>query len=231
MVAKRRPSFLWKLYLLYLGWFRVIFFFIMMRYVVCTQWGNSNENTQHTFIRETQRDIPIIPPFLAPWLTLVSSDYPWLDHLFMVPKVLEPLKLDCSLHDPIVRILWHFGTQMLSVVKLRFFFSSGNLRATAREKARLKASSIRSSSRVRWVKKGTWVRACYKHRTRFIPLDRSRVNPLYNDIPDNSKIRKNVNSVCTKISGLCIYSLTVPCYSLGEHTFLIFVRIASLRRF
>ena len=53
--------------------------------------------------------------------------------------------------------------------------------------------------------------------------------PLYYDIRYNSKIRYNVNSVCTKISGSCILSLVVPCYSLGKPTFLIFVRIASPR--
>ena len=57
------------------------------------------------------------------------------------------------------------------------------------------------------------------------------VNPLYNDIRYNSKIPYNINSVCTKCNGLCIFSLTVPCYSLGKCTFLIFVRIASARRF
>ena len=57
------------------------------------------------------------------------------------------------------------------------------------------------------------------------------VNPIYNDIRYNSIIRYNVNSGCTKISGSCIFSLTVPCYSLGKYTSWIFVRIASLRRF
>ena len=46
------------------------------------------------------------------------------------------------------------------------------------------------------------------------------VNPLYNDIRYNSKIRYNVNSVGKKIRGTCIFSLTVPFYSLGIHTFL-----------
>ena len=36
--------------------------------------------------------IPIMPPDLALWLTLISSNYPCLEHIFMVPKVLEPLK-------------------------------------------------------------------------------------------------------------------------------------------
>ena len=45
------------------------------------------------------------------------------------------------------------------------------------------------------------------------------VNPLYNDIHYNSKICYNVNSVCTKNSGLCIFSSTVPWYSLRKHMF------------
>ena len=56
------------------------------------------------------------------------------------------------------------------------------------------------------------------------------VNPLYNGIRHNSIIRYNVNSVDTKISGSCIFSVQVPCYSLGKRTFWIFVRIASERR-
>ena len=57
------------------------------------------------------------------------------------------------------------------------------------------------------------------------------VNPLYNDIRYNSKIRYYVNLVRTKISGLCIFSLLFPYYSSGKHTFCIFVRIALARRF
>ena len=50
---------------------------------------------------------------------------------------------------------------------------------------------------------------------------RYTLNPLYNDIryTSNSKIRYNVNSVWTKISGSGIFSLTVPCYSFGKQTF------------
>ena len=51
----------------------------------------------------------------------------------------------------------------------------------------------------------------------FLFLD--TVSPLYNDIRYNSKIRYDVNSVCTKISGSCIFSLTVPRYFLGKHMF------------
>ena len=57
------------------------------------------------------------------------------------------------------------------------------------------------------------------------------VNPLYNDIRYNSKIRYNVNLFCTKISGSCIFSLIFSCNSSGQHTFCVLVRIASPRRF
>ena len=29
------------------------------------------------------------------WLTFIGSNYPWLEHFSMVPKVFEPLKFDC----------------------------------------------------------------------------------------------------------------------------------------
>ena len=45
------------------------------------------------------------------------------------------------------------------------------------------------------------------------------VNPLYNGIRYNSKIRYNVDSICIKISGSCILSLIFPRYSSGKHTF------------
>ena len=54
-------------------------------------------------------------------------------------------------------------------------------------------------------------------------------NPLYSDICYNSRIRYNVNSVCTKISGSCSFSLTVPCYYLGKRSFWVFVKIAFVR--
>ena len=38
------------------------------------------------------------------------------------------------------------------------------------------------------------------------------VNPLYNGIRYNSKIRYYANPICTKISGSCIFSLTVLCF-------------------
>ena len=36
------------------------------------------------------------------------------------------------------------------------------------------------------------------------------MNPLYNDIRYNSKIRYNVNLVCTKISGSCVFFIDIP---------------------
>ena len=65
----------------------------------------------------------------------------------------------------------------------------------------------------------------------FISKGGDTVNTLYYDIRYNSKIRYNVNFVSTNISAACMFSLTDPCYSLGKHTFWIFVRIASPRRF
>ena len=82
-----------------LWWFS--FFYIEKVYCLYSlespQWGNSNENTQHTYMLEKLRDIPIMPPVLALWLTLISSNYmyPCLEHLFLVPKVFKPLKFNC----------------------------------------------------------------------------------------------------------------------------------------
>ena len=42
------------------------------------------------------RRYPYVTPELAVWLTLISSHYLCLEHIFMVPKVFEPLKFYCS---------------------------------------------------------------------------------------------------------------------------------------
>ena len=39
----------------------------------------------------------ILPPDLALSSTLIGSNYPCLELIFMVPKVFEPLKFDCIL--------------------------------------------------------------------------------------------------------------------------------------
>ena len=49
---------------------------------------------------ENRKYIPIMPSDLALWLTLFTSNYPCLEHIFMVPKVFELLKFDCSLYLP-----------------------------------------------------------------------------------------------------------------------------------
>ena len=41
------------------------------------------------------KEIRIIPPDLALLSTLIGSNYPCLELIFMVPKVFEPLKFDC----------------------------------------------------------------------------------------------------------------------------------------
>ena len=62
-------------------------------------------NTHHTFmVKKNRKGIPIMPPDLALCLTLISSNYPCLEHLFMVPKVFEPLKLNCSLIESMINL-------------------------------------------------------------------------------------------------------------------------------
>ena len=62
-------------------------------------------------------------------------------------------------------------------------------------------------------------------------FDYITVNPLYNDILYNSKNRQTAIRSTQKSADRVFFSLTVPCYSLGKHTFWILVRIASARRF
>ena len=49
--------------------------------------------------KENQKDIPIMSPDQAEQalrLTLISSNYPCLEHLFVVAKEFEPLKFGCT---------------------------------------------------------------------------------------------------------------------------------------
>ena len=57
--------------------------------------------TQMDFhVKENRKDIHTMPPDLALCLTFNSSNYPCLELIFMVPKVLEPLKFYCTyMHD------------------------------------------------------------------------------------------------------------------------------------
>ena len=52
---------------------------------------------------KNRKYICIMPPDLALLLTLISSNYLCLEHIFMVPKVFEPLKFYCSLKEKIKR--------------------------------------------------------------------------------------------------------------------------------
>ena len=48
-------------------------------------------NTQYTFmVKESRKDIPILPPDQVLALTL---ELPCLEHTVMVPKVFEPLEI------------------------------------------------------------------------------------------------------------------------------------------
>ena len=60
--------------------------------------GDSSENTQHTFMLKKIKDILIKSPDLALLSTLIGSNYPCLELIFIAPKVFEPLKFDCSAH-------------------------------------------------------------------------------------------------------------------------------------
>ena len=46
-------------------------------------------------IKEIREDIPVMPPDLALYLTLIRSNFPCLEHTFVVPKVFEPLIFYC----------------------------------------------------------------------------------------------------------------------------------------
>ena len=46
-------------------------------------------------MEESRKDTPIIPPDLALLSTVIGSNYPCLELIFMVPKVFEPLKFYC----------------------------------------------------------------------------------------------------------------------------------------
>ena len=73
--------------------------------------------------------------------------------------------------------------------------------------------------RISSIKSWPWMVLCFYIFVSFIMQMKchfsTTLNPLYNDIRYNNKIRYNVNSVYTKIEGSCIFSITVPYYSLG----------------
>ena len=52
------------------------------------------EHIAYLYVRETRKAMSFMPPVLAIRLTLISSNYPCLKHLFMLPEVFETLKFD-----------------------------------------------------------------------------------------------------------------------------------------
>ena len=58
------------------------------------------EHTKYLHVKENREDIPIMPPDMALYLTLISSKYPCLEHIFMVPKRFESLKFYCIFTEP-----------------------------------------------------------------------------------------------------------------------------------
>ena len=65
----------------------MIFFFILI--LVCRVYSLEPPRT-YVHVKENRKDIPILPPDLA-----LCSNNPYFQHIFMVPKLLEPLKFDC----------------------------------------------------------------------------------------------------------------------------------------
>ena len=47
------------------------------------------------------KEIIIMPPDLTLLPTLIGSNYPCLELIFMAPKVFEPLKFDCTSSDAV----------------------------------------------------------------------------------------------------------------------------------
>ena len=78
-----------------------VFFCILKWYIVCTHQNCLNEAIlmrTHN-IPSCQRKSKRYTYFASrpgAMLTLSSSNYPCLEHVFMVPKMFEPLKFDCS---------------------------------------------------------------------------------------------------------------------------------------
>ena len=81
----------------------LLFYYQTVRYVYSLESphrGNTNEYTQHTILCRKIENKPLNHLFslsdLAAWLTFLGTNYPCLEDVSMVPKMFEPLKLDCS---------------------------------------------------------------------------------------------------------------------------------------
>ena len=105
----------------------MIFFFILKTvYFVFSlespQWGDSNENTQHTLMLKRIKEILIITPDLALSSTLIGSNYPCLELIIMVPKVFEPLKFDCSAKSQLQQTTFIYFFSMFSRENKTWYF-------------------------------------------------------------------------------------------------------------
>ena len=81
-----------------LGWFSFVILvngilFVLIR--IASMRRFKWEHTIYHHVKENLKDTLIMPPDLPLWLTLISSIYPCLELIFMVPKVFEPLKFYC----------------------------------------------------------------------------------------------------------------------------------------
>ena len=102
----------------------MIFFFIsiMIRcvYSVESLWRcYSNEDTQHTFMLKIEKRC-----LLAQWVTLTSSNYPCLEHSFMVPKCLSHMSSVVLFIS--VFACKTFGWSICSLESLFYFFSQAS---------------------------------------------------------------------------------------------------------
>ena len=60
------------------------------------RWGDSNDNTQHTFMLKKIENNPYCATWPGTMINTLSSNFPCLEHIFMVPNVFEPLNIYCT---------------------------------------------------------------------------------------------------------------------------------------
>ena len=100
-------------------------------------------------LKQNRKNIPIMPPDLALLSTLIGSNYPCRELIFMVPKVFEPLKFYCTYIGIIIRH-FHKWKHFLWIPvcfprKTNFFLKHGLLLHYG--KGKLKAQDVCAVSR------------------------------------------------------------------------------------
>ena len=90
--------------------------------------GDSNENVQYTSMSKKieKKNILIMSPDQTLLLTLISSIYPCLEYIFIVPKVLEPLKF-YFIFFSVCCVSIFFTFNCLAFYELFFLFSKLHL--------------------------------------------------------------------------------------------------------